>query len=369
MTVIKHGQNVEDILFERKKISITSVEDRATALIFVVSLALSIAAGIIAIAVFDLPFLDLSLFITLPLVILGIYHLVRSVYRYYLIAVTIAVVVMFIMDVSYIFVMAVALISVGIAGVVQLVSVLQRILFYRVVSSIEYLNVRKDLSLWDKAVAFVFNISGDLDTRNLEIDENIKRASLPWKEIWSSMKISFLIGVFIWIYLSMNPSWMEFESLSNVPVYLFAVMMYIPVLVLPFSIFMSLNVRIETRYRDFKIYDGIKGTLVRMAVPIFAAFMYILLAVNKNGLFDVLYFISISIVFNFFICLFSCLIYYKGFESRIVDDVISQWSDFRPVKKLMNVEELNNDVKEYVPDSPARDYSDLGELVFPDDLT
>ena len=123
---------------------------------------------------------------------------------------------------------------------------------------------------------------------------------------------------------------------------------------------------IETRYRDFKIYDGIKGTLKRMAVPIFAAFMYILVAVNKNGILDVLSFISISVVFNFFICMFACLIYYKGFESDIVDDIIAQWRDFRPVQMLMNVEQIENDIKEDVPDSPARDYSDLGELVFPE---
>jgi hypothetical protein len=250
--------------------------------------------------------------------------------------------------------------------VVQLVAVLQRFLFYRVVASIEYLNVREKLTLWDKAVAFLFNISNDLDTRNLEIDENIKRASLPWNEIWASMKISFLIGVFIWIYISMNPSWMEFDSLNNVPVYLFAVMMYIPVIVLPFSIFMSLNVRIETRYRDFKVYEGIKGTLMRMAIPVFAAFMYIVAAVNNNGFIEVLSFIAISVVINFLICMIACIIYYTGFESGIVDSIILKWKEFRPVQMMMSVKDPDKVMKEEVPDTPARDYTDFGELVFPE---
>jgi len=194
----------------------------------------------------------------------------------------------------------------------------------------------------------------------------VKRASLPWKEIWSSMKVSFLIGVFIWIYLSMNPSWMQFDSFSNVPAYIFAVMMYIPLIVLPFSIFMSLNVRIETRYRDFRIYDGVKGTLMRMAIPIFAAFMYILVAVNKNGFQDVLTFIALSVVFNMLICVAACMVYYKGFESHIIDSIISRWNSFRPVQLLMDVDDLDEIIKEDVPGTPVRDYSDMGELEFPE---
>lgn len=366
MSVIKRNDSTEKILFERKRIDITAPDDRFTVLIFALSLAASAVAAILCIEFLELPTLELSLFATMPLVVLGAFHIIRSKYRFYLIIVAAAVGAMFYFGVSHVIIMAMAMISVGIAGAVQLVAVLQRFLFYRVVSSIEYLNVRENLSFWDRSVAFLFNISGDLDTRNLEIDENIKRASLPWNEIWASMKISFLIGVFIWIYISMNPSWMEFDSLNNVPVYLFAVMMYIPVIVLPFSIFMSLNVRIETRYRDFKVYEGIKGTLMRMAIPVFAAFMYIVAAVNNNGFIEVLSFIAISVVINFLICMIACIIYYTGFESGIVDSIILKWKEFRPVQMMMSVKDPDKVMKEEVPDTPARDYTDFGELVFPE---
>ena len=366
MSVIKRKDNTEKILFERKRIDLTTPDDHLTVLVFLISLAICLVAGAVCLEFLDLSVLDLAMFVTMPLVVVGALQIVRSRYKWYLAIVMAAVAAMLVLGAGYVNASALALISVGIAGVVRLVAVAQRFLFYRVVSSVEYLNVRTDLSLWDRVVAFVFNISGDLDTRNLEIDENVKRASLPWGEIWASMKVSFLIGVFIWIYLSMNPSWMQFESLSNVPVYMFAVMMYIPLIVLPFSIFMSLNVRIETRYRDFKIYDGIKGTLMRMAIPIFAAFMYILVAVNKNGFQDVLTFILMSVAFNLVITVASCLVYYKGFESRVIDSIISHWNSFRPVQMLMGVKGTEEDMREDVPGTPVRDYSDLGELVFPD---
>lgn len=368
MPVKKRADNAEKILYEKKNITVMRPEDHLTAMVFVLSAVISAAVGAIAMEMLDLHIMDLPLIMTAPLVVLGVFHIIRSKW-WYLVLVSAVAAVMLVAKVEYVWVVAMVLLSVGIVGVVELVVVLQRFVFYRVVSSVEYLNVRRDLSLWDRLVAFVFNISGDLDTRNLQIDQNISRASTPWKEVWSSMMVSFEIGVFIWIYLSMNPSWMQYDSLASVPVYMFSIMMYIPVIVLPFSIFMSLNVRIRTKYRPFRLYDGIKGTLMRMAVPVFAAFMYVLLAVNKNGFEDVLWFILMSVAFNLFICVASCIVYYKGFESGIVTDIISKWNDFRPVDVMMRLESPDEKTKEYVPDTPRRDHSNLGELVFPEDLT
>ena len=362
-------EETDRFLFERKKIDLLTGTDRLAVLIFFISLVASLGAWAAGMHFLDMGMMELPMFITMPLVAVGAYEMILSRRWIYLIVVIVLTVALFAARVDIGIIGVLALISVGIIGAVALVAVIQRAMFYRVVASVEYLNVNEHLTLWDRVVAFAFDISGDLDTRNLEINENVKRASLPWTEIWSSMKISFLIGVFIWIYLSLNPSWMQLESFSSVPVYLFAVMMYIPLIVLPFSIFMSLNVRIETRHRPFRIYDGIKATLMRMAIPVFAAFMYILVAVNKNGFQDVLGFIALSVVFNLFICVLACFVYYRQFESRVIDSIISRWNSFRPVPLLMGVKSREENIKENVPGTPRRDYSDMGELVFPDQLT
>lgn len=377
MSVRKYGESAESVLFKRKPVKITDSQDALTVTVFLASLAVSVLAGMCLLLLIDLPPLDLALFITAPLIILGVFHVIRSKHALYLLLVvaivaTLLIVNYLVLDVpviEYPFVMVLMLISVGTIGVVELVTVVQKEMFYRVVSSVEYLNVKTHLTLFDRVVAFVFNISGDLDTRNLKADVNIKRASLPWGDIWASLKISFIIGMFIWIYISMNPSWMSVDPLSRVPLYLFVMMLYVPVFVLPFSIFMSLNVRIETRYRDFRIYDGIKGTLMRMAVPVFAAFMYILAAVNENGLYDVMAFVVMSVAFNFLACVATCMVYYRWFEKDVVDRITSAWSRFRPVQMLMIVDDVDNKVKEEVPGTPSRDYSDYGVLEFPEELT
>ena len=77
-------------------------------------------------------------------------------------------------------------------------------------------------------------------------------------------------------------------------------------------------------------------------------------------------FIAMSVVFNMLICVAACMVYYKGFESDVIDSIISRWNSFRPVQLLMDVKDLMDDIKEEVPGTPARDYSDMGVLEFPE---
>ena len=350
----------------RKKISLIGQRDILILIVFAIGLVASLLAGFLLSGSSDFGLGSIALCITIPFVVVGVFVSLISGRYYVLLIAGIPIAIMLILKVSFSWVLAVALISIGIIGVLSLVSTIQRIIFYPIMSSVECINVDENPSLFDRLVGFMFNVSGDIDTRNLTMDYNLKRASIPWREVRSTLALGFIIGLFIWIYIGMNPSWMSHDSFSNVPVYLFAVMLYIPVLIIPFSIFMSLNVRIETRYRDFKIYDGIKGTLSRMAIPVFAAFMYILIAVNENGFNDVIYFLLLSLAFNLIINGFACIAYYKFFEPVVVDDIVSRWKEFRPVNMFLRLDTDQYTEKKDVPGTPKRDTSDVGDLIFND---
>jgi len=155
MSVIARKDKTERILFERKKIDLATPDDRLTVLIFLVSMLVSLVIGVVFMELYDLDILELAMFPTMPLVVVGAFQIIRSRYKFYLILVAAAVGAMFYLQVAYATIGAIALIALGIPGVVKLVAVLQRFLFYRVVSSVEYLNIRTDLSLWDRVVAFV----------------------------------------------------------------------------------------------------------------------------------------------------------------------------------------------------------------------
>ena len=355
----------QTIISEKDHIQVLSSVDKALLIIFAASFIIAIL-GLQFVSHYGLSIFLSAIIASAPLAIVGVGYCIIYHRKFVLALLLLLILAMLLLSVDINWILALSTISIGLIGMVALVAVFQKAIFYPVVASIEYLNIKSKLRPRDRLVSFLFSISGDLDTRNIEIDHNLSRASVPWREVWSTMGLSFMAGLFIWIYISMNPSWMSFDSFSNVPVYLFSLMLYIPLIVMPFSIFMSLNVRICTKYKDFRIYDGVRMTLYKMVVPILAAFIYVLLAVNNNGIQDVVYFILLSAFFNLIINVLACLIFYKRFEGPVINEIRSKWSVFRPISMTMVIEDENPMVRESVPDTPRRDMSDLGVMEFGD---
>jgi len=257
---------------------------------------------------------------------------------------------------------------IGVPGVVALVDAFQRTIFYRVLRRIEYINVKSKLSLKDKLTAFLFNIPEDLDTRNITMDYELSRTKFPWREVGNSLTLGMMVGMFIWIYISMNPSFMNLSIETSIPLLMFTLILYIPILVMPWSIFRSLNVRIETGYRDFKVYNGIRATLQRMAVPIVAALFFVLVAINTSDIRAVAFYIFLSAAMIVVILTAVSVLYYWIFEAVIINDIVSKWKMFRPVPVFVGLETADKKGSwDDLPGTPRRDKSDFGKLTLLDE--
>ena len=114
------------------------------------------------------------------------------------------------------------------------------------------------------------------------------------------------------------------------------------------------------------LYDGVKDTLKRMVVPILATVAFIALAASTTGIKSVLLFIVLSIVVNVVIIVLTSAVYYKFFESKIVDDIVSKWRVFRPVSLLMKVDDEAAGMRQELPGTPKRERNDYGKLEFID---
>lgn len=256
-------------------------------------------------------------------------------------------------------------ITLGATGCVALVNAIQRWMFYRIIRIVEYINIKKKLSFWDRALAFAFNVPGDLDTRNIVLDYDLRRDKLPWREMGETIFLALMVGMLLWIYISMNPALMGNSSNYNIPMYVFSMVLLIPLLVLPWSIFKSLNVRIQTNYRDYRFYDGIKATLIRMALPVFATLFFVVIAINNTSILIVLAYIITSGVTIALVIVFTSVIYYVIFEPVIVNDIKSKWKVLRPAPLFVGLEKKERSDFDEVPGTPMRDKTDFGKLNFP----
>ena len=301
--------------------------------------------------------------LALPFFICGLLYYIKTKYWILLVFMAVAIGLWYI-DFPQAVIYLLLFVLVGAAGVVALTDAIQRFIFYRVLRSIEYINLKKKLTITDRMVAFLFNVPEDMDTRNLTMDSNLNRTKIPWRDVGGTVVLGLMVGLFIWIYLSMNPSFMDLTTESSIPLFMFTLILYIPVIVLPWVIFKSMRVRIETSHRDFFIYNGIKATLQRMAVPIVGALLFVLLAINTTDILTVVYYIALSTVMIVTIVAFISILYYWLFESIIVNDIVSKWKMFRPVPVFVSLKVNGKEVPaEEVPGTPARDKNEYGDLI------
>ena len=339
--------------------------DQVVAVVFLLSMAvcLILAAYLWFSNSAELYYIMMAL--TVPFFILGLmYHLRTKAWVILFAIILLTGLALFLDVIEFITIFFVDFVFVGSVGVVSLVVTIQKFIFYRVVRITEYMNIKERMTFPEKIVAFAFNIPRDLDTRYITMDHFKGRSSVPWGDILETIRMGLMIGIFIWIYLSMNPSIFSLESFIDAPMCIFTIVLFIPVIVMPWTIFRSLNVRIETRYRDFSLYSGIKETLKRMVLPTFAAFLFVLMAVNRNGLTTVLGFIAFSIAIIVAIIVLTALIYYAFFEKRLVDQIVSKWSVYRPVSLLAGIDDGKGE-RSY-PGTPKRDTGNYDDLGFTD---
>lgn len=346
-----------------KELSLIRNFDKVLAMVFVISLIACLTILAVLSAIGDPDMTTMVILISAPFFLVGLFVYIELKKWIYIIVIIAAGLVMYLLSVNTMLVFFMAFTLIGAAGVVGVVVLMQRYMFYRVVRIVEYVNVKDKLSIGDKIVVFFFNIPKDLDTRSVTMNYNLKRASIPWNEMVQTISLGLMIGMFLWLYLSMNPAFMDVSTITDTPAMMFMLVLFIPLLVLPWSIFKSLNVRVETRYRDFTLYDGVKETLKRMAVPIFASFLFVFYAINDMSIYVVLTFITLSVVFNVLIIGLTSFFFYHMFEASLVDDIVSKWKVFRPVAISMDV---GNDMKMTgdIPGTPKRDLNDYGVLEF-----
>ncbi len=241
-------------------------------------------------------------------------------------------------------------------GVVQLVEIIQRVIFYPIMTAVEKVNIKKKMSITDRLVVFFFNIPVDLDTRSLIIDRDIKINKLPWKDMFYTMMLALLFCMFLWIYMFLNPS--VSLGTTGVPIYTFTIILYLSAIVMPWTIFSTMDARISTEYRDFKLYSGFLNTFKRMFLPVFAALIFLLTALSSGP--ENLYYVGMSLIMIVAMIVFTSVMYFTSNVGTIVTDIMDKWEEFHPseIYSRFGSKDSESSLDDGVPGTPRRDLGD-----------
>lgn len=344
-------------------ISVMRPFDRTVFAVWLLSLVASIAALYYLVSAKDFDTYVAIQTLAAPFIVASILYFIQRKSIIPIVIVAVLVAALWLLSVDSSTILFLAEIFLGSIGVALIVSIIQRLIFYRILHTVRYLNVKRKLGLMDRATAFLFNVPPDLDTRNMEVDFAQVGKRFPWKDMFSSVLLSMAVGLFVWIYFSMQPA-LSALDLTKASLSVYTVMLYIPIIILPFSVFKSMNARIGTNYRDFKLYNGVVATIQRMAVPVLAVFLYVFYKIgNGDDVMIVLKFIALSAGTIFLVTLLTSVVYFYLMEAHVVSDIGSRWTIFMPVPLLTSLGGDKNAEEEMeYPATPVRDESDLGDL-------
>ncbi len=108
------------------------------------------------------------------------------------------------------------------------------------------------------------------------MNATIRRESVPWRQFGRSMLPGFAPMVLLWMVAVclMHPGTSAWSALLPV----MAVSMYVQVVFQMVFVIGTLDVRVESAGREFRIFDGLVGTSARMAVPAVVGLAVVLLA-------------------------------------------------------------------------------------------
>ncbi len=331
--------------------------DKQVGLLFLALLVASIVAFFLVAMTEEYTVYTSLPIMAIPFFVIGaIFYIVNRRFIAAAVIIVLSVIAYFLMPESVLFILYLLVCAEGVAIIVE---VFQRLAFYEIMARIEKSNIKEKQDIIDKIVVFFFNIPVDLDTRNLKIDENISRNKIPIKDMLNSVLISVLFCMFLWIYMFLNPA--VTLHTNGVPIYTFTIILYLSAMVMPWTIFSTVNARIGTDYRDFNLYNGFMETFKKMFLPAFAAVMFLIFALSSGP--ENFYFILMSLAMIIVMTVFTTLMYFTSNELTLVNDILDKWKDFHPTEIYSSYNSYTkSSMDDDIPGTPRRNPSDCFAL-------
>ncbi len=242
----------------------------------------------------------------------------------------------------------------GSEGVAVMAEILQRRMFYPIMRKMELIDSGKR-NLTDRAVAFLFCIPPGMDMRDIRIDRDYSRSRIPVKSIVSSMAVSMLLCLFLWMYVFMDTS-VSVET-EGLPIVTFTIIMYMTMLVVPWTIYDRVNARVGEGHREFRLYDGFLMSAKKTAVPTIIA-LIIIISAEWAGVENV-FFALMTTAMMLLMVGASSLLHFSVSELPLVNDIYDRWAKFHPTGVYSGYSPYaKSSMKDDVPGTPRRNPSE-----------
>ena len=174
-----------------------------------------------------------------------------------------------------------------------------------------------------------FLIPDALDTKTLTIHPVKSKKQFPWSVLKKAFFWQMLLGAVFIVYISLNPFLLEdmsFQGLFNIASNM---SIFIPMVILPWFIFLKLNARIKGPAKDFQLYSGISYRMYRTFVTVGTIIIIIRLALRNINSRDVITMFSLYYGFFIIVIFLLAFIYFNYFENDLAKDIANRYAEIK----------------------------------------
>jgi len=168
---------------------------------------------------------------------------------------------------------------------------------------------------------WIFIIPDFLNTKTLNIKYMGKEKKFPWSNLKKAMMWQLHLGIIVIIYISLNPFFLESISFQSLFSIASNISLFIPIIILPWFIFLRIDARIKGPVKDFQLYSSIAYRMYRTFVTLGTIIIIIRLALKNVNLREVIMAIPIYYVFFIITVFFLTFVYFNYFENNLASDV------------------------------------------------
>ncbi len=179
------------------------------------------------------------------------------------------------------------------------------------------------------ALQWLFNIPNVLDTKPLNIDSGKTKTDFPWKAYKIALIWVMIFGSVVTVLITLNPFLLRENTLGNLFGISATISIGIPLIVLPWFIFLRLDAYIKGPVRDFTLYNGLKSRTTQTLVTFGTLILIIRLAFETIDFQQWVF----SFVNGYTAFLGSVIItvfvYFNYFENDLARDIANKYKEIK----------------------------------------
>jgi hypothetical protein len=178
-------------------------------------------------------------------------------------------------------------------------------------------------------LGWVFDIPDVLDTSTLTINSGKPEDKIPLSVFKQAVMWQIFFGIVIVIYISFSPFFLDFMDMMSLFSIASNVTTFIPLLILPWFIYLKLDAKIKGPVKDFKLFDGISSRVFQTLVAFSTMILIIRIALRHPGVWSVLQsFIGFFMFFVLGVLIFT-FVYFNYFENDLAEDIVRKYEEMK----------------------------------------